>query len=366
MKTETASASPISWAAGEDLSVDEAVRAVGECAALNRMLALVPCVIELGVVDALSDVPESVADLAAKVGADADALYRVLRFISTYGFFIEDADGRFRHSPLSKVLRADHPQSQQALLRLGATPYSTAIVQAMGHTLRTGRPAVEIVAPRGLFNYLSTHPLEATIFDQAMTVKSQRQIIAILRAYDFGVFHSIADIGGGRGHLLRAILDSTPSAKGVLFDLPHVVAAVATLASERFSPQGGDFFKDPLPVCAIYLLWNVIHDWSDEKSIEILKAIRRAAPRDGRLLLFESQLPPGPERSIAKFFDVVMLGIGGRERTAAQYRELLSAAGFQFRRIISASPDLDIFESVVGGSDPSIADEAKEGVGHGG
>ena len=103
-------------------------------------------------------------------------------------------------------------------MRLGATPLSSALSQAMGHTLRTGRPAVETVAPEGLFQYLSTHHQEAAIFDRAMTSKSQRQINAILRAYDFSAFGSIADIGGGRGHLLRAVLDSAPSATGVLFD----------------------------------------------------------------------------------------------------------------------------------------------------
>ena len=105
MKRETGIAPPINRPAGGDISDDEAAGAITEYVALTHMLSVVVCVIELGVADTLSDDPASAAELAAKVGADADALHRVLRFTASYGFFIEDADGRFRHSPLSKVLR---------------------------------------------------------------------------------------------------------------------------------------------------------------------------------------------------------------------------------------------------------------------
>jgi len=340
----------IGWPTDERTPVDEAIVAIRECNALLLALTIVPQIAELGVFDALSDEPQRVEDLAATVGANTDALRRVLRFLSSYGFFIADADGRFRHSALSQVLRADHPQSQRAFLRLEAMPLRKSIVEAIGHTLRTGRAAVETVAPDGLPGYLSEHAEEASLFGQVMTAKAQRQIAAVLRAYDFSPFRSIADLGGGRGHLLRAVLDSVPEARGVLFDLPHVISTLSSLASERLSLEAGDFFKDPLPACDAYLLMNVIHDWSDEKAIAILAAVRRAIPDQGRVLLFEAELPSGPEHSLARYSDIAMLlcSSGGRERTPAQYRRLLAAAGFQLRRIIPAIPTLSIFEAVPG------------------
>src|SRR5262249_48837991 len=152
-------------------------------------------------------------------------------------------------------------------------------------------------------------------------------------AYDFSPFRSIADIGGGQGHLLKAVLESTPGARGVLFDLPHTIDEVSGLSSERLTLQAGDFFKDALPACDAYLLMNVLHDWSDEQSVQILRAIRRAAPPNALLLLLEADLPSGPEAHHAKFLDVLMLGwTTGLERTAGQYEALLDRSEFRLRR----------------------------------
>ena len=140
-----------------------------------------------------------------------------------------------------------------------------------------------------------------------MTAKAQSQIAGILDAYDFSRFRSIADIGGGRGHLLQAVLGRAPEARGVLFDLPHVVDAAKGLASDRLSLAGGDFFRDRLPACDAYLLMEVIHDWDDEKSTAILKAVRAAAPEGATLLLLETIVPDEPGPHWAKTLDVVML-----------------------------------------------------------
>jgi hypothetical protein len=338
---------PATTGSATDLaSPEEAVNAVRECLAYSATLRSLLLLVDLGVPDTLAQTPEDVEDLAVKVGASADALRRILRLVSSYGFFIEEPDGRFRHSALSVVLRADHPLSIQPTLRFAATPLSRSILEELKHTLRTGQSAVEIVAPGGLFSYLSSHPEEARIFDQAMTTKSRVASDAILKAYDFSTFQSIADIGGGRGHLLCAVLDSAPSTRGILFDLPHVINADAGLASSRLSLQPGDFFRDPLPSCDAYLLMNVIHDWSDKKAMQILAAIRAAAPRTARLLVLEAELPPGPERSYAKYLDFGMLGwTGGRERTAPQYQQLLAAARFKLMRVVPVNAELSLFEA---------------------
>ena len=144
------------------------------------------------------------------------------------------------------------------------------------HALRTGRPAVEVMAPGGIFPYLVDRPDETRIFGEAMTAKAHAQVAGVMAAYDFSGFDVVGDIGGGRGHLLQAILASAPNATGVLFDQPHVIAEVAELATERLALVGGNFFADALPVCDAYVLMEVIHDWADAEASAILKAVRAA------------------------------------------------------------------------------------------
>lgn len=330
------------------LSDAEAAEAVGGL--LNDLYAIVcACELaELGVADALGEAPRSAAELAREVGADAGALHRVLRLVASIGVFVEAGDGRFGHSAMSRVLRRDHPNSLRDWLRWRRSPLAVRILGALSHPLRTGRPAVELFAPEGMFGYLAAHPEEALVFDQAMRAKSQLEIDAILSAYDFSRFGSIADIGGGQGHLLRAVLDAVPHARGVLFDLPHAIEAARGHAGERVTLQTGSFFEDPLPACDAYLVKKILHDWSDAQAIAILKSVRRAAPAHATLLLLEADLPQGPEPHPAKALDIMMLAwLTGRERTAAEYERLLAAAGFKLQRVIPAHKEVSIFEAVI-------------------
>jgi hypothetical protein len=301
---------------------------------------------ELGVADVFTEESLSAAELADAVGANPDALRRALRLISTYGVFVEAQDGRFHHSPMSRVMRSDHPQSQRDWLRLGRTRLAFRILAGLSHSLRTGRPAAELAAPEGVFAYLAANPDEASIFDKAMTARSRKDIADVVRTYDFSAFRTIADIGGGQGHLLRAVLESVADARGILFDLPHSIEAARRFASDRLTLQAGDFFKDPLPNCDAYLLKNVIHDWSDEKAVAILKAVHSAAPVNATVLLVEAELPSGPDPHPSKGLDALMLAwTTGRERTAAEYRALLVAAGFKLRRVVPAGREVSIFEA---------------------
>ena len=148
----------------------------------------------------------------------------------------------------------------------------------------------------GVWGYLSTDANASRVFDDAMTGKAHGQIAGVIAVHDFSATPTIADIGGGRGHLLRAILDKAPSAKGVLFDQPHVVDQAE--ASERMTRQGGDFFKDTLPACDLYLLMEVIHDWDDDHARQILSRIRASASPGARVLLIEALIPESDEPSL--------------------------------------------------------------------
>lgn len=309
---------------------------------LHRCLHVVA---ELGVADALDDTPRTAADLAAEVGADADALARVLRLLAAHGVFATCGDA-IEHSPASRLLRDDHPQSLRAFTRMFGLPLNWAIYGELWHTVRTGRPAVEAIHPAGFWAYLAAHPDEGRIFNAAMADKARGAVAAILATYSFASFGTIADVGGASGHLIQAVLDSNPSARGVLFDLPHVVAAVSGIASDRLTVQAGDFFRDALPRCDAYLLMEIIHDWADSDAVAILRAVRRAAPPGATVLLIETIIPDDPGPDWSKLLDVHMLALlGGRQRTRQEYAALLEQAGFAFEREIETGAGIAVLEA---------------------
>lgn len=301
---------------------------------------------DLVVADALEETPRTAAALAQATGAHPQALERTLRLLSAHGVFAT-REGMVSHTPASRLLRADHPQSLRSLVRMFGLPFNQGAYGFLDHSLRTGRPAVEKVAPAGMFTYLADRPEEARIFGEAMTAKAHGHVASILGAYDFSGFHVIGDIGGGHGHLLRAVLERTPAARGVLFDLPNVLGEVADLASERLALQPGDFFRDPLPACDAYLLMEVIHDWGDEEATAILEAVRAAAPAHARLLVIEQLVPEEPGPHWAKTLDVLMLAVtGGLQRTGREYEALLTSSGFRLERLIDTAGGIAIVEGV--------------------
>lgn len=310
--------------------------------AVSRCLHVVA---DLGVADALDETPRTAADLAAQMGAHPDALRRVLGLLSAHGVFEAEGD-RFRHTPASRLLRSDHPQSMRALVRMLGFPINWAIYGELGHSVRTGLPAAEKVLPGGFWSHFAEHPEDGAIFNAAMAGKAHGQVAGVVAAYDFSGFGVIGDIGGGRGHLLQAVLDSAPAAKGVLFDLPHVIEEAAGLASDRLTLQAGDFFRDALPACDAYLVMEVIHDWGDDEAIAILNAIRRAAPAHARLLLIEQIVPDDPGPHWSKTLDINMLALlGGRQRTRPEYEALFDHSGFRFEREVETGADISILEA---------------------
>ena len=314
--------------------------AAGYC--LSRCLHVVA---NLAVADKLGESPRTAAQLAVSVGAEPEALGRVLRLLSAHGVF-ESCDGKFRHSPASRMLRSDHPQSMRDYVRMFGLPPFWATFGEMEQSVRTGLPAGDKVTSGGLWAYFAQHPEANAIFNATMVTKARTQIAGVLAAYDFSGFNLIGDIGGGRGHLLSALLERVPTAKGVLFDLPHVVRDEAGAVSPRLTRQAGDFFKDKLPVCDAYLVMEVIHDWSDAESVSILQAIRRAAPLHAKLLLIEEMVPDDPGPAWAKMLDIYMLTlIGGKQRTRQEYKVLLDAAGFSFKREIDTGAGISILEA---------------------
>lgn len=181
-----------------------------------------------------------------------------------------------------------------------------------------------------------------------MTGKTHGQSAGILASYDFSYFNTVAEIGGGNGHLLRAVLASAPGLKGILFDLPHVIEQTSAVRSDRLEFQAGDSFKDTLPICDAYLMMQILHDWSDRECEQILKVIRRSAPPHAKLLLAEFMIPEDSMPSWTLFLDLIMLGeLTGKERTKVEFGKLLDTAGFRLDRVIDVGLNTFILESSV-------------------
>jgi hypothetical protein len=299
----------------------------------------------LGVADRIGDQPVVISELAASCGVDRDALDRVLRLLASHGMF-ERGPGGYSHTPSSDLLRSDHPMTMRPFAQMMGLPFVWGSLTELKHAVRTGKPAVEVLEPKGIWAYLQDRPDEAEIFGRAMTAKASVDVGAVIAAYDFTSFGRIADIGGGRGHLLRAVLETTPNADGILFDLPSVIDTVSTEDQPRLTLQAGDFFVDALPGADAYILMEVLHDWPDEQCIAILSGIRRAAPPDATVLVVEDLIPEEQADPGACTLDVIMLTLtGGRERTVAQLSNLFDHAGFALTGVIDTPSSMHIVEA---------------------
>ena len=201
-----------------------------------------------------------------------------------------------------------------------------------------------------LFNYLSTHPEDAAIFNGAMTSITAQVIPAVLAAYDFSGFERIVDVGGGHGAVLQAILSANPGLHGVLADLPAVVAGATALKSEpiarRCSTVGTNFFESVPDGADCYLMKRIIHDWNDEDAVKILRNCRRAIGPGGTLLLIEWVLKGPNQPDPGRASDLLMLAmLGGQERTEADFATLVGKAGFSLTQVIPTSGPASIVES---------------------
>jgi C-methyltransferase len=299
----------------------------------------------LGVADLLDELPVAAEELARRCDVDPDALDRVLQLLVAHGIFTREPIG-YSHTDASRLLRTDHPASMRALAQMMDLPVFTAALADLGHSIRTGRPSVLLTDPDGMWSHLDRNPDAQRLFTQAMTAKSAGDTGAVLDAYPFPAGGRVVDVGGGRGHLLHAVLQATPGTDGILFDLPDVVESGGP-SHPRLIRRAGDFFIDPLPTGDHYLLMEVIHDWPDADAVQILKAVRKAAAPGARILVIESILRTELLDLRGHTLDVIMLAFtGGRERTVDELAGLLDAAGLRLERVIETATPLRIAEAV--------------------
>jgi hypothetical protein len=308
-------------------------------------------VAHLGVADQLNRGPRENDDLARAVGADPQALYRVLRLLTSIGVFAEAPPGSFALTPLGETLRSDSPASVRNYAITETAPGHWLPWGRLYESVRSGRPMAREALGMDLFDWYAQNPEEAGFFSAAMGNLSALAARELVRVYDFSAVRTVADVGGAHGVLLAAVLRANPAARGILFDLPHVIAtapdAVAAQGlSERCQLMSGSFFESVPEGADLHLLKQIVHDWDDERATLILRNCHRALAPAGKLLLVEMVIPPDNRPSPAQSMDLnMMVLLGGRERTEEEYQRLLQAAGFRLEQVIPTHSPFGVIEA---------------------
>lgn len=310
---------------------------------------------ELGLGDQLAGGPKTSQELAGAAGVHAASLHRLLRALTTLDICKELEDGSFELTPAGSLLRSDHAQSMRSwALFTGAFQWPI-----WGHlidSIRTGESARMMLTGTKDFEHLERDPATAALFNQTMVEITRLISKEVVQAYDFSQFREIVDVGGGYGGLLTAILQENPGIHGLLLDLPHA----REIARQRIYEMGlsdrcefltGDFFESIPGQKDAYLLKSIIHDWDDEHSELILKNCRKAMPAHGKLLLIDRIMPErlsvsSEDQSMVRSDLTMLIGPGGRERSAAEFGRLFDAAGFQLQRIIPLKFSVSLIEAV--------------------
>jgi hypothetical protein len=308
---------------------------------------------KLRLADELARRPLTAEALAAKVGAKAAALRRVLRALASIGIFAETKEGRFRMTKEAATLRSDVPGSLHSFALMIVDDYNWNAWSALLHGVQTGELPFDHVFGMPLFEYLRTHPEQDRIFSASMASISGTQNAAVARGYDFGRFATLVDVGGAHGHLLATILRRHRRLRGILYDQPQVVAAAAqsgfVTAKEvaaRCTVEGGDFFAAVPQGADAYMMKFIIHDWDDERCIRLLGHCRDAMAPGGRVLVVENVIEAGNRPDWAKLLDINMLVLpGGLERTRDEFRSLFERAGLRLVRVHPTDCPLKILEA---------------------
>ena len=307
--------------------------------------------VKLRIADRLADGPREVADLAIGAGVREDALYRVLRSLSSIGIFEETAPRTFANNPPSATLKTTAPGSTHPMALWMADPFHLRVYADAMHSLVTGQPAADKTVGMPVFEYFSRDSELSEVFNDAMTAFSAFVVPAALEAYDFSGIGTLVDVAGGHGQVLMSIVQKHPGMRGILFDLEHVIAGAKPRIEQagldgRITTMTGDFFKAVPKGGDAYIMKHIIHDWDDDRAATILENIRQAMQPGGRVILLESVLTPANQPDFGKLIDLEMLLMpGGRERTADEFRALFARAGFAVTRIVPTTSPLSVIEA---------------------
>jgi O-methyltransferase domain/Dimerisation domain len=296
---------------------------------------------ELGLADVLKDGRRTTEELAVLLGADASALYRVLRGLAQLGVLSREGN-RFELTPLGQLLRSEVSGSLRSWARMWGSHFFQRAFLNLLHTVKTGEVSFDHTFGQDFFGYLAKHHEDAVIFDEAMAGGSARTADAILSKYDFSHLRTLVDVGGGNATFMTAILRANPDLRGIVVDLPHLEEqaqerlAAAGLA-ERGRFMAGNFFDALAEGADAYLLKLVLHSFNDTDCVSILRNCRRSMSPNGKVLVVDQIMPSGNEDPTPDqvALDLTMLVLRkGRERTESEFRSLFEQAGLQLVRTV--------------------------------
>lgn len=307
---------------------------------------------ELSLADYLADGPKRAEELAEATGTHADSLYRLMRTLAHYDILSMQENGTFSLTPLGQALQSDAPGAARSTILTVAGDGFWNAVQKLPDTLTDGETGFRKAYGKSWFEHLDDNPDEASHFNATMIGFHGAEPPAVADAYDFSPFDTIVDIGGGTGNMLATICERYPEPEGVLFELPRVAHEAPTLLEERgvahrVTCEAGDFFEAVPDGGDAYILSHILHDWPREQCLAILRNCRAAMRPDSRLLIVEMVLPEEGPPHPGYELDMVMLALtGGRERTEAEYAELLEEADFRLERVVPTDSPVSVVEAV--------------------
>jgi hypothetical protein len=322
--------------------------------AMTRAYYLAPmmhAVAKLGIAELIGDGAKTAEALAEATGTHAPSLYRLLRTLASQGLFREDDARRFTLTPLGAALKADAPGGARDTILFTAGEHHWRAWGELLATLKDGQAGIEKVYGQTFFEYLAERPEEARQFNTAMIGIHGDEAALIAAAFDFSVFGTIVDVGGGKGNLLATILERHAGPRGLLYDLAPVVAEARGLIAARglearMSVEAGSFFERVPKGGDAYILSHIVHDWPEERCLELLAACREAMSARARLLIVETVIPPGNDPDLGKMQDITMMVFtGGQERTEAEHAELLAKAGFRLVRVVPTEASASVVEA---------------------
>ncbi|MEU6549317.1 methyltransferase [Streptomyces sp. NPDC046915] len=318
------------------------------CAAALRAAA------RLGVADALGESPMAVADLAAAVKTEPKPLGRLLRALSCYGVFAEREDGTFAHTDMSRLLREDDPNSLRYISLWCTEPWTWDAWPRLDEAVRTGRNVVQDLYGKEFFTYLNEDaPESADVFNRAMTTSSKQSAREVAELLDLSGAKSVADIGGGQGHVVARLLEKYPSMHGTLLDLPRVVENADPRLREggsladRVSIVPGDC-REAVPVRAdVYIIKNIL-EWDDESTARCLRNVMEAGGPKARVVVIENLVDDTPSMRFSTAMDLLLLmNVGGAKHTTESMVSRLTAAGLVIDDISPVNPYLHAFDCTV-------------------
>jgi hypothetical protein len=296
--------------------------------------------VKLGIFESVGATPKNASDISKELGLDAPLAYRLLRALASLGFLNESAGQNFSITPLGELVRKDHPQTLRGVVLLEEGPEHYAVWKHLVPMAQDGKQDgfVREFGQR-IFDYISSHPGYAEVFNYAMSSYSAthtKWVLEALKDYDFSRIATLCDIGGGHGHLISSILLEHPRLKGMVLELESTIKNKELLwadkmgVGDRCNYLAGDMFQE-VPSSDAYIMKMILHDWSDDECVKILSNIQRASPSGARVLVVEHVIPGPDVPHFSKLFDIhMMCALTGRERTEKEYAELMSRAGLEY------------------------------------